>query len=180
MRTRAPSTPLHTTHRLILAVGFSLVFTLGCSQSPDDSKATADSEARSGTSAPIAAPQREVAEPGALDVLRIEGSVGGMPTSYSAYFDAAQLQRIAETRKPAGTGDYVFDGARLIEYQGTALDSAAVIELHFDPQGALVPPAAGHAMRISDSELSSIRTRAQLLRSLALARRATETHASQH
>jgi len=173
MRTRLPSTPWFTT-RPILAATFGLASVLGlaagCSKSPDLSSATADPKSRSSA----------VAQTQPHDVLRIEAVVGGIPTSYSAYFDASQLRRIAETRQPAGTGDYVFHGARLIEYKGTAPGSAAVIELRFDPQGVLVPAAAGNAAQISDSELSSIRNRAQLLRSLSLARRATETHTGRH
>ena len=77
----------------------------------------------------------------AVDTVKAHASPGGVPTEYVAYFDAGQLQRISETRQPEGAGaakgEYVFYGARLTQYRGTALNSGASIELSFDLQGVL-------------------------------------------
>ena len=110
------------------------------------------------------------------DVMRGNVAAGGIPTSYAAYFDQDHLGRIIETRKPAdssnATGDYVFTEARLIQYKGTALHSDAAIELTFDLHGVLTAATPG----IDSQEIAAVRTRAQLLRSLALARHASQTH----
>ena len=117
--------------------------------------------------------------PEAAEVLKAEVTAGGVPTTYSAYFEAGQLQRISEVLKPAAgangaraSGDYAFKGARLLQYRGTALLSEENIELSFDMRGVLT----GSSGAISDAELAAILNRAQLLRSLALARQSTQTH----
>lgn len=114
------------------------------------------------------------------DTVKANASPGGVPTAYVAYFDAGQLQRITETRKPqdagAAQGEYVFYGARLTKYRGAALNGGSGIELNFDMQGALTASNPGAGDPISDEEVGAIRNRAQLLRSVALARRATQSH----
>lgn len=155
-----------------------LIMTDGCSERQSAGTVPADSTTTSASSAAIAPPdtrQPPDAPPDTThDALHVESSVAGVSTSYSVYFDGAQLQRIAEARKPAGTGDYRFHGARLTQYTGTALHSAANIELRFDLQGALITKQ--QAASVNESEIAEIRNRAQLLRSMALARRATQAH----
>ncbi len=109
------------------------------------------------------------------DTLRAEVKAGGIDTSYVAHFDGTQIKRISEVRKAgagnAAKGEYEFNGARLMRYQGAALLGAQDIELTFDMQGALV--SSGGA---DDAEVSAIRNRASLLRSLALTKRTTQSH----
>lgn len=113
------------------------------------------------------------------DVIKAALPMGNVAATYRASFEAGQLKRIAEERKPQGAaalrGNYVFYGARLIEYSGAALQSDATLELHFDMQGGLMS-AAGSAGKPDEAELSAIRNRAQLLRSHALARKSTRAH----
>lgn len=105
---------------------------------------------------------------------------GGLATTYEAHFQDNQLQRINEQRKTAGGaaagGEYSFYGARLMQYQGVALQSDARLELKFDMQGS-VTAANSSAGKVSDEEISGIRNRAQMLRSHAVARRGTQGHA---
>ena len=113
------------------------------------------------------------------DIVRAEVTLGGVLTSYSAYFETDQLRRITEIRKPAPgstdkehTGEYVFNGARLTQYQGIAIGSPRHIQLTLDMRGVLTNSSGD----IDDSELAAVRNRAQLLRSLALAKRGTQSH----
>jgi hypothetical protein len=99
----------------------------------------------------------------------------GVAATYHASFAADQLQRIVETRAEAGTGEYEFQGARLMRYTGNALSNDGTIELGFDLQGAVKISKSGSGAVPAD-EVSAIRTRAQLLRSHALAQRATRSH----
>lgn len=99
----------------------------------------------------------------------------GMPASYRATFAAGQLQRIAETRAALHTGEYEFRGARLMRYAGAALSNGGAIELRFDLQGGITMSTGGSG-QVPAEEISAIRTRAQLLRSHALAQRASRSH----
>jgi hypothetical protein len=118
-------------------------------------------------------------EDASQDVIKAALPLGNVAATYRASFEEGQLKRIAEERKPQGAaarrGQYVFYGARLIEYSGAALQSDATLELHFDMQGGLMS-ATGSAGKPDDIELSAIRNRAQLLRSHALARKSTRGH----
>ena len=109
------------------------------------------------------------------DTLRAETKAGGVETSYSAHFDGTHLKRISEVRTPSGgskkQGDYEFNGARLTRYKGAGLLSDAEMELTFDLQGALI-----ESQGANDAEVSAIRERASLLRSLALTKRTTQSH----
>jgi hypothetical protein len=110
------------------------------------------------------------------DVVRAKLTAGQIPTEYAAHFAAQQLTRIVETRHIGGTtlgGEYAFQGARLLHYRGAKLDDAASLDLQFDMQGAL---QSGQGPNISDEDIRAIRNRAQLLRSHALAQRATRDH----
>jgi len=136
---------------------------------------------------PSAAPTPAAAQPESSSALEDPGNVvkgafapGGLATTYEAHFQDNQLQRINEQRKTAGGaaagGEYSFYGARLMQYQGVALQSDARLELKFDMQGS-VTAANSSAGKVSDEELSGIRNRAQMLRSHAVARRGTQGHA---
>jgi hypothetical protein len=164
--------------RVTLAL-LATIAVYGCTQR-EPSPATAASPAAEPSDANIVAATTPDSAAGPRDVVRAESPLGGVPTAYAAYFAAEQLQRITETRKPVGSdpasGEYIFYGARLTRYRGPALSGGSPIELNFDMQGTLTSsdPSAGNAL--SDAELDAIRNRAQLLRSVALARRSTQAH----
>ncbi len=112
------------------------------------------------------------------DAVRVTVTVGGIRTSYAAHFNDDQLERITESREPAGDGEYVFHGARLMQYEGAALSSPAHIELTFDMQNG-VAARGGDLSALNEAEIGAIRNRADLLRSLALTRRSTQSHVAQ-
>lgn len=112
------------------------------------------------------------------DELRATATVAGVGAQYTAHFDDGQLDRIVENREPAGNGEYVFHGARLTKYQGIALNSPAHVELTFDMQSG-VTSRGGDLAALTDAEIGAIRNRAELLRSLALARRSTQSHTAE-
>lgn len=155
---------------LCAAAAFGLA---GCSER----HATPASSTANGSAA-LPAPMPEEEDP-SQDVIKAALPMGNVAATYRASFEAGQLKRIAEERKPQGAaarrGKYVFYGARLIEYSGAALQSDATLQLHFDMQGGLMS-ATGSAGKPDDAELSAIRNRAQLLRSHALARKSTRGH----
>lgn len=137
-----------------------------CSKAPAPGERSESEAARS-----IAALPAESA-----DVLRAKLTAGDIPTEYAAHFAANQLTRIIEHRRVGDAlldGDYEFKGARLLHYRGTKLTDAGALELHFDMQGVL---QAGAAAGVSDEDVRAVRDRAQLLRSHALARRASRMH----
>jgi hypothetical protein len=108
------------------------------------------------------------------EVVRAEASAGGFKTSYSAYFTETQLAKIVEARQGPreGHGEYTFTGARLVGYKGTALEREDNIEIAFDMKGAVTSSSKA----ATEQDITQIRTRAQLLRSLALAHRSTTQH----
>jgi hypothetical protein len=108
------------------------------------------------------------------NVLRVNHQIGGIDTDYAAIFEAGRLVRIVEHRqgKTVLSGEYEFMGARLLRYGGAKLRDPANVNLEFDMQGALLSNEGS----IDDDDLREIRSRAQLLRSHALARRATALH----
>src|SRR3954447_18912263 len=118
----------------------------------------------------------EVQEPWVTEgqVVRGETNAGGIATDYAAYFDDAQLTKIIETRKTARAshGEYSFTGARLVGYRGDAIASDASIELSFDMKGVLTSSSGNPPTQ----EIAALRNRAQLLRSLVLARRSSTDH----
>ena len=149
----------------VLALALSLAATLSACSRRDSTPAPA-------AETPSSVENTQDAEP--ADVLKASATAAGVRTKYAAYFDNGQLTRITETREPAGNGEYVFYGARLTQYKGAALDSPANIELTFDLHSGV----AGNAAALADGEISAIRNRAELLRSLALSRRSTLSHTS--
>lgn len=119
-------------------------------------------------------------------------NAGGVSASYAARFDGDKLVRIEEERRAqdgaASTGEYTYQGARLISYRGTKLavlnESAsgtgagappASLDLEFDMQGKL---QSGQGPGLSEADVAAIRNRAQLLRSHALAQRTSRGHGS--
>ncbi len=111
--------------------------------------------------------------------LRISTNAGGIASRYAPRFEGNALVRIDEQREgndgtPA-LGAYVFQGARLMRYEGNALDGAGELLLVFDLQGRVITARLDEAAA-SEAQISAIRTRAQLLRNHALAQHATRTH----
>jgi len=135
------------------------------------SRAPAPEEPSAATTRAVAALPDESA-----DVLRASLTTGDIPTDYAAQFEANQLTRIIEHRRVGAVtleGEYEFKGARLLHYRGAKLADAAPLELRFDMQGALQgEPGTG----VSEEDIRAVRDRAQLLRSHALARRASKMH----
>lgn len=113
------------------------------------------------------------------DVLVSAVAAGGIPATYRATFTDDQLRRIDETRTAgaatANENGYEFQGARLMSYTGAPLGGGGAIEIRFNLQGAVMV-SRGASGEVTPEEIAAIRTRAQLLRSHALAQRATRTH----
>ena len=113
-------------------------------------------------------------------VRRAKLTASGVAAQYSVHFDAERLVRIDEQRRTA-TGallqsEYTYQGARLLHYRGSKLIEPTPIDLQFDVQGVLLSQQGD----VSDAELDAIRARAQLLRSHALAQRASRAHTTGH
>lgn len=159
IRTLAARTRRHTIAALAAIAALS-----ACSERPAPQPETSSTQ-----SAREIAPDQD--ESG--DIVTAEAVAGGVATTYRAYFKDGQLQYILETRQPDASAKYVFYGARLTQYTGAALGSEHNFDVKFDMQGA--PLASGTANPDAD-ELAAIRNRAQLLRSLALARRSAQMH----
>lgn len=125
------------------------------------------------------APQSEstaMTDSGNDETLSAAVAAGGIPTHYIAHFEQDKLTRIEETREAdRQRGTYEFYGARLMKYSGAALNSSAPLSIQFSPQGA-VESAQSNGTTASDTDVSAIRSRGQLLRSHALAQRATHFH----
>ncbi len=83
-------------------------------------------------------------------------------------------QRESEGGKPE-LGAYVFQGARLMRYEGDSLDGAGQLLLVFDLQGRVITARLAEAAA-SEEQIGAIRTRAQLLRNHALAQHASRMH----
>ena len=111
--------------------------------------------------------------------LRISTSAGGVASRYAPRFEDNVIVRIDEQREGnngvAALGAYVFQGARLMRYEGDALAGAGELLLVFDLQGRVITARLDEAAA-SEAQISAIRTRAQLLRNHALAQHATRTH----
>jgi hypothetical protein len=140
-----------------------------CSEKP------APTNASTPTSPPPAA--RTMATNDATDgqTLTADVAAGGIPTTYVAHFDQDKLTRIDETRQSNRSGSYEFYGARLLKYAGDALDSDAPVLLEFSMTGSVEKSQSGGSAA-TPAQIDSIRSRGQLLRSHALAQRATRMH----
>lgn len=117
-------------------------------------------------------------EHGAHFTLNAELNAVGVPSRYKAHFAQKQLTRIDESRARDGKidlGVYEFYGARLLRYEGVGLTRPTRVRLELDVQGRVTTALADGAPA-SAEEISAIRARGQLLRSHALAQRATRSH----
>jgi len=127
-------------------------------------------------SAPLVAAVARVPDaPADAETLGSHINAEGVAANYEATFGAQQQLRIAEHRADSRSGEYEFRGARLLHYSGGGLLSPEAIELRFDLQGVMTLSKAG-AGAVPAEEVSAIRERAQVLRSHALAQRATRDH----
>ncbi|HVF15564.1 MAG TPA: hypothetical protein VNA21_01595, partial [Steroidobacteraceae bacterium] len=119
--------------------------------------------------------------PADANVTRAKLNASGVAAEYAARFDSEKLVSITEERQPQTgstlTGQYTYQGARLLRYQGAKVTEPAQLDLQFDLQGGL---QSGRGANIDDEEIAAIRNRAQLLRSHALAQRATRHHSNGH
>jgi hypothetical protein len=152
-------------HSMIYGLLFTVLLHAGCSEKP--------------APAPDMPPAATATQPAATDsanVTRAKLNAGGVAAQYSAHFDAEKLVRIEEQRQQGGNtfdGEYTFQGARLLRYRGAKLSQPATLDLEFDLQGSL---QSGRGPDVTDEEIAAIRNRAQLLRSHALAERASRAH----
>jgi hypothetical protein len=157
-------------HSTISGLLLTAVLLAGCSEKPAPVAAT-----------PPPAPATTAAQPETdnANVTRAKLNAGGVAAGYSAHFDAEKLVRIDEQRQPQGgaalSGEYTFQGARLLHYRGAKITQPATLDLEFDMQGVL---QQGRGPDVTDEEIAAIRNRAQLLRSHALAQRASRAHTS--
>jgi hypothetical protein len=103
-------------------------------------------------------------------------NAAGIEATYEATFEAEERMRIAERRADSRKGEYELRGARLLRYSGNAVTSADTIELRFSLQGVLELAKSGSGGAVSQEEISTVRERAQLLRSHALAQKTTRDH----
>lgn len=128
---------------------------------------------------PLVELQPSTPSPRTGDVLASEITTGGIRARYRATFANDQLRQIAETRAAhaatRGENRYEFQGARLMSYVGAPPGGAGAIEIRFNLQGA-VTTSRSAAGEVAPEEIAAIRTRAQLLRSHALAQRAARIH----
>ena len=112
-------------------------------------------------------------------ILSAELNAAGASTAYDAHFTEGQLTRIAEKRtRPSGgyaSGEYEFRGARLVRYAGAPVDGEGALALELDMQGRVVA-ARIDGRSAPPEEIDAVRSRAQLLRSHALAQSATRAH----
>jgi hypothetical protein len=156
-------------HRTV-ALGFvACVLFVGCSEK-------APPPVTPETSAPMAESQ-----PDAANVTRSKLNAHGVPTQYAAEFDAEKLVKITEERTSGSgatlDGEYTFQGARLLRYRGAKVQQEGQLDLQFDLQGVL---QSGRGPDVTDEDIATIRDRAQLLRSHALAQRAARGHSDGH
>jgi hypothetical protein len=161
--------------RICLLAG--LIGATSCSRQPPDTAAT------SAAGAPLVKPQSADSARATEQIVTGEFAAGGAAaTAYRATFRDGKLQRITEQHGDAASGqraEYEFYGARLMKYSGGPVSgtaAGAAIELEFNLQGALVKARAGGANEVPAGQIDEIKTRAQLLRSHALALQATQAH----
>lgn len=98
---------------------------------------------------------------------------GGRRTQYDAFFEGSQIVSIRETADDL-IAEYHYRGGRLLKYMQTRPATDAK-ELELDERGRVQHAVAG-ARALATEEIDAIRTRAQLLRSHALAQRAIRMH----
>lgn len=150
-----------------LQTGLILLALGACSKQPEPAAAPA---------APLVAAAPQANEPKAV-AQTLEGKINaaGLAATYQATFGANEALRIVEQRADSKSGEYEFRGARLLHYSGGGLTRPSQIELAFDLSGAMTL-AEADAGPVSSQEIGSVRERAQLLRSHALAQKTTRDH----
>lgn len=109
----------------------------------------------------------------ARPALKAHIETGGQRAEYSAYFEGAQLAEIEEASTGA-SAEYLYRGARLLKY--TQSSPRGTTQLELDDQGRVQRASNGHR-ELAPAEIDAIVSRAQLLRSHALAQQASRTHA---
>jgi hypothetical protein len=144
---------------LALAIAFAAI---GCSKQP-----ASDAPLVTPSAQDAAAPPESTTMTGAIDA-------AGIPARYEAKFEGKQLERIVETRE-SGSAEYEFKGARLLRYSGAPLRAGENVELRMDLNGKVLSAMAG-SQPLPQEQISEITSRAQLLRSHALAEAATRSH----
>lgn len=162
-------TPIVSRWKNIFVVATTLAI-VGCSQEPASSTPLVEQSA--------ADQETTEQKAAALDEFRGSFAPRGIHATYRATFSAGQIKTLEETRDTAGAssrGNYEFQGARLLKYQGAALGSTDQIQLEFDLQGSMLVARAG-GKDASPEEISAIRDRAQSLRSHAVAQYAVRGH----
>jgi hypothetical protein len=149
-----------------LQTGLILLALGACSKEP--------TTAQSAPLTPAIAPTNEVAANARTLSGRINAA--GIEATYEATFEEGERVRIAEQRADSRNGEYELRGARLLHYAGGGFSSPEAIELRFNLQGVLELAKSHSGGAVSPEEISAIRERAQLLRSHALAQKATRDH----
>jgi hypothetical protein len=159
----------------IFCLLLSVLVASGCSDKPAPVVQSTDA------SATPSEPATSSLAPADANIIRAKLNASGVAAEYSANFESEKLVRIDEERQPQPgstlTGQYTYQGARLLRYQGAKVTQPAQLDLQFDLQGAL---QSGQGTDISNEEVAAIRDRAQLLRSHALAQRTSRSHSSGH
>jgi hypothetical protein len=162
-------------HSSIFCLLLSALVAMGCSEKPAPTVQSANTHGVSSEPATSSLPAA------GANITRAKLNASGVAAEYAAHFDSEKLVSIDEERQPQPgsmlSGQYTYQGARLLRYQGAKVSEPAQLDLQFDLQGTL---QSGRGPDISNEEIVAIRARAQLLRSHALAQRAARSHSSGH
>jgi hypothetical protein len=170
---------MHASILLLCAAGAAAVAVglSACSERPENPGASAPSQALTERT-----PRQPSFDAASLQKLSSKVAATGVEGRYDAYFDEQQLKAIVESRSDAGHGEYHYMGARLMEYTGSSLASETLpqeeIQLRFDPQGRLISAVNRNDPEkdVEQSQIDTLRARADLLRSHALTQRSVSAH----
>lgn len=102
----------------------------------------------------------------------------GIRSEYTANVQDGRIRSIDEDRavsNGATHGTYTFYEARLVKYEGDALNSAGHLDIEFDMHGAITKSQAANGAA-SKAEIAAVRNRAELLRSRALTQLDVQGH----
>jgi len=151
---------------------FCLLAVIGCGdKSAPPVQSVQDTQAITSAPAPTNDP----------NITRAKLNAHGVPSEYAAEFVDEKLVKINEQRQSVASqalvGEYTFQGGRLLSYRGAKAQQPAALDLQFDLQGTLL---SGRGPDVTDEDIATIRDRAQLLRSHALAQRAARGHSDGH
>ena len=147
--------------RALLAFAIVLA-AAGCSKQPEQH-------------APLVTPTAQDATPApTTSKMSAKIDAAGIAAHYEATFEGKQLVHLVETRAQ-GSAEYEVKGARLLSYSGAPLHGEEGIELRMDVNGKVLSAMAG-SQPLPQQRISEITSRAQLLRSHALAQAATLAH----